>query len=187
MMVELGGGSNPHPRADIVLDTAHPKPSQRYATDVGSHRWPVDSETADEIYSSHLLEHIPKGGPIINLFNEAARILRPGGRFVAVLPLIGFTDEGVGTMVAGWQPYADPTHVQGWWLPESVMYFTGEIAPGATYGIPLCWQDLGPRITPERATRELNTFASAPTYSQYDTFWAVRDGWEGVFSLVKKS
>jgi len=49
MFVELGGGTNPHPRADIIIDLHHPKNSP--ATDASVTPWLV--------YGSTGLEAIP--------------------------------------------------------------------------------------------------------------------------------
>lgn len=187
MLVELGGGTNPHPRANAVIDRCHPRgaPLQdatrtpwllvRANTGV-AHDCPAGS--VDEVYASHCLEHIPKGQPIINLMNEAWRVLRPGGTFTIVVPLIGFTGpDGRGHLVAGWQPYADPTHVQGWWFPESLLYFcAGPFKPHADYGLRV-WEPLGPWVDPETVTDWRDP---SP-----ESLWTVRDGWEGCARLVK--
>lgn len=186
MMLELGGGTLPHPRADVVIDLHHPRnapaqdatvtPWQAYGED----RWLADG-AVDEVYASHFMEHIPKGQPIIDVMNEAWRVLRPGGTFTIVLPLVGWTSphDGTGHLVNGWQPYADPTHVQPWWLPESLLYFCeGPFKPNADYGI-RTWARLGDWIEPERVPNDWLLRGGG------ESFWTVREGWEGVARLVK--
>lgn len=56
----------------------------------------VATESTDVIYSQHFLEHTDDLG---RLLEEAARILRPGGRFIAVVP--HFSNPHY---------YSDPTH-----------------------------------------------------------------------------
>ena len=185
VMLELGGGMKPHPRADIVIDSRHPRLSP--AQDVTSTPWrtgpagtarSVLAGSVDEVYSSHLMEHIPKGQALINLMNEAWRVLKPGGTFTAVMPIVGWTNKGeVPAWSPNWRPFADPTHVSFWWLPEAFYYFTGQSGPDADYGI-LRWKPLGGRL-PERDTEDLEN-TTLP-----DSFWGIRGGWEGVVRLVK--
>lgn len=177
MLVELGGGTRPHPRADIIIDLHHPKnsPPQDAAvtpwTLSNMHR--LDSGCADEVYSSHFMEHIPRGQPLINVMNEAWRVLKPGGTFTMVVPLVGFTSPtGVGQLISGWQPYADPTHVNFWWFPEALLYFCeGPFKPNADYGIKV-WAQLGAYV--------LNAHEDMP-----GSWWSVRNGWEGLAKLMK--
>lgn len=202
-MVELGGGTNPHPRADFVIDLHHPHGAP--AQDATRTPWmtrhldpepPVDHALpdgcADEVFASHFLEHVPAGQPRIDVFNEARRILRPGGTFTIVLPLIGYTDPTTGAPMSnqiGWQPYADPTHVSQWWFPESLLYFcAGPFKPHADYGIRE-WAPLDHYLdetmagivlaTDQRVCYEAATVPGPPS------FWSVRQGWEGIARLVK--
>lgn len=190
MLVELGGGTNPHPRADIVIDIHHPRgaPEQDAANTPWVHGfnipYPVlDTGSVDEIYCSHFMEHIPKGQPIINVMNEAWRVLKPGGTFTMIMPLVGYTDHEGGHLVEGWQPYADPTHVQGWWLPESLLYFCeGPFKPHADYGM-WTWAALGQGISEHHASMNLKRHMISPP--EPHSWWAIRGGWEGCAQLVK--
>lgn len=180
MLVELGGGLNPHPRADIIIDLHHPKGT--VPSDATNTPWlvygdsglvEIDSGSADEVYSSHFMEHIHRGQPLINVMNEAWRILKPGGTFTMILPLVGYTaNNGSGTLVSGWMPYADPTHVNFWWFPEALLYFCeGPFKPHADYGMKT-WAALGPYTD--------NANADTP-----GTWWTVKHGWEGTAKLIK--
>lgn len=199
MLIEIGGGLNPRAGADVIIDPVHPfaSPPQR-AQDVpwkltpdlvprvnaeppsGEQHAVVPDECADEVYASHVMEHIPRGDELIATMNEAWRVLRSGGCFTLIMPLVGFTEprRRRGKLVSAWQPYADPTHVNLWWLPEAILYFCeGPFTPAADYGI-RTWMPLGDFIPEKRAGATLD---SRPPSS----FWSVRYGWEGVARIMK--
>lgn len=92
--------------------------------------WPTADNSIDAIRASHVMEHIPAGYDRIGVMNEAHRVLRPGGVFEIIVPLL------VGT----WHAVADPTHVS-FWVKESFHYFDGLFAANADYGIRL-WETL---------------------------------------------
>jgi SAM-dependent methyltransferase len=178
MLVELGGGMNPHPEATLVIDTRHPRGCEGQDATVTpwltSDGTPIPDGSADRVYCSHFLEHIPAGQPKINIFNEAWRILKSGGTFDMILPLVGYTDPDNGQPMSnqiGWQPWADPTHVGFWWFPESLLYFCeGNFRPHADYGINV-WSILGP-------------YGPDP-FSRPQGGWFVIGGWEAHARMVK--
>lgn len=196
-LLELGGGTNPHPRADIVIDLHHPRLSppqdatvtpwavSLVTSDRGVHRTrrgnreytALSDQSVDEAFCSHFLEHIPHGQPFIDTMNETHRVLKPGGTFTIVLPLVGYTDPHTGEPMSnhiGWQPWSDPTHCSYHWMPESFRYFCGgDFAACADYGIRY-WAPLGSWCPPE-------DYRDGETHS----FWTVRNGFEGVARLVK--
>jgi SAM-dependent methyltransferase len=182
MIVELGPGTRPHPLTDIGLDLHHPIGT--YAWDLTSVPWPLEAGVAHTVYASHVMEHIPKdGGALIDVMNEAWRVLRHGGEFIMIMPLVGYTDPQAGKPMSnqiGWQPWADPTHVTFWWLPESILYFCeGPFKPNADYGIQT-WAPMGSYIGPAAADTELFDIR-VPGRS----FWSVRVGWEGIVRIHK--
>lgn len=195
MLVELGGGTNPHPRADVVIDLTRPRNSPpqnacdtpwRYGDAPNSRSIAADS--VDEVYCSHFMEHVPSGQPRLNVMNEAHRILKPGGTFTMIMPLVGYTDPANGAPTSnqiGWQPWADPTHTSFWWLPESVWYFcAGPFKPHADYGI-MEWGACGGHVSPEEATSILLQDQKSPNYAGPKSFWSVRGQWEGVVRIIK--
>ena len=205
MLVELGPGTNPHPRTDIGIDRHHPIASP--AQDATVTPWVIEprsgakngalhpdavnlmlaGESVDEVYASHFMEHVPKGQPLIDVMNEAWRVLRPGGTFTMIMPLVGYTSPHAGTPESdhiGWQPWADPTHVSHWWLPEALMYFCeGPFKPHANYGLQT-WAPLGPYRPEAEASAALDALTRNPV-PEMPSFWSVRSGWEGVARLVK--
>lgn len=179
MIVDIGGGTLPHPQATYVIDLHHPRLSPKQ--DATMTPWMVDGDrdfigdgTVDMIWASHVLEHITKGDPLIRLMNECWRILRPGGRLHITMPVVGWTDPNDGTPHSreiGWQPWADPTHVAYWWAPESLLYFCeGHYRPHADYGVS-CWAALGPNLPDPHG---------CPVGG-----WFIRNGWELVAAMVK--
>lgn len=203
MLIELGGGLNPHPHADVIIDPIHPlaAPAQR-AQDTPWRFWPdlmapsdipqavrspdglaaIPDGCADHVYASHVVEHIAKGEELIATMNEAWRVLRDGGYLTLMMPLVGYTEprRNRGRLTATWQPYADPTHVDYWWLPEGVLYFCeGPFRPAAEYAINV-WMPLGPFVPEKRVQQALSAQGG-------QSFWSVRSGWEGLVRLVKPS
>jgi len=185
-LLELGGGTKPHPDADVVLDRRHPlgAPAQDitvtpwYAGPDGQARR-IPDDSIDKVYASHVLEHVPRGEPIIRVMNETWRVLKPGGRFTIILPIIGHTGpEGQRRPYHGYEPWADPTHVSFWWLPEAFEYFCeGGHGADADYGIDL-WAPLGPLL--DRRDVAFEDDGNLPA-----SWWSVVDGWEAHVRLVK--
>lgn len=130
MKLEIGGGTLVQP-GWTNLDCRNGEGEwRRYAQDTP---WPAADGSVEAIRASHILEHVPAGQERIDIFNEAHRVLGPGGTFEVILPL----------MTGSWHAIADPTHVS-FWVPESFHYFTGAFAANADYGIklwnPLHWE-----------------------------------------------
>ena len=109
VVVELGGGLNPHPAAEVVIDLHHPQgsdrqdavvvPWTRHVVAAGSREYrslPIESGSVDVVYASHFLEHTPAGQPRLDVFNEARRVLRTGGVFEFLVPLTGWTEQSLG-------------------------------------------------------------------------------------------
>jgi len=199
MLIDLGGGTAPHPRASVVIDLHHPVASDSqdagttpwtcfHAGAVASRNAPMNSGVFTEVYASHFMEHIPRGQPLINVMNEAWRVLKPGGTFTMILPLVGYTDPATGQPMSdhiGWQPWSDPTHVNYWWFPEALMYFCeGPFKPLADYGISI-WAPMGPYIDDHKASMFLNFQRSNEVALGVESWSSVREGWEGVARLVK--
>lgn len=88
--------------------------------------WPVADNSVKAIRASHVMEHIPAGRDRIAVMNEAHRVLKEGGVFEIIVPL----------MTGTWHAIADPTHVS-FWVVESFHYFDGLFAANADYGIKL--------------------------------------------------
>lgn len=133
MKIDIGGGSNvafDH----INLDPVHGQGEwKRWAQDLP---WPTGDNTVEHIHASHVLEHIPAGMQHrVAIFNECHRVMAPGGIFEIKLPLLNWLGEDGQRHYGGWEAVADPTHVSFWCYPESFLYFTGEFAPCADYGI----------------------------------------------------
>jgi SAM-dependent methyltransferase len=122
--IDLGGGTAPKP-GFVNLDPVHGDYKIR-----AQDPWPFLDYSADAIWASHVMEHIPAGAERIAVFNEAHRVLKPGGTFTVIVPLFPWP-----------QAMADPTHVS-YWVEESFGYFDGRCPwgpPNADYGI-LPWE-----------------------------------------------
>lgn len=99
-------------------------PDVDYVVDLQVYPWPIESESVEEIYCGHYIEHIPhlnikgvlkesnsfeefkekllnsKDG-LIDFFNEIYRVLKPGGKAVITAPF--YSSE---------RAYGDPTHIR---------------------------------------------------------------------------
>lgn len=116
-VLEIGAGQSPDPRATETLDIRDDLDHIDYGgVDVSTDRLPIEPDSVDLIVANHIVEHVP-GESIGHLFSEIDRVVRPGGRFHAVMPHAGT-----------WQAATDPTHQgTGGWTPDVVKYFTGEL------------------------------------------------------------
>ena len=127
--IEIGGGTLVQP-GWINLDSRNGDGEwRRMAQDTP---WPAADNSIDGIRASHVMEHIPAGEPRIAVMNEAHRVLKPGGVFEVIVPILNDP--------LSWHAIADPTHVS-FWVLESFHYFDGHFAANADYGIRL-WQTL---------------------------------------------
>jgi SAM-dependent methyltransferase len=127
--IEIGGGTLVQP-GWINLDSRNGHGEwARMAQDTP---WPTGDNTVDAIRASHVMEHIPAGQERIDVMNEAHRVLKPGGVFEIIVPIVNNP--------LTWHAIADPTHVS-FWVLESFHYFDGHFAANADYGIRL-WSTL---------------------------------------------
>lgn len=58
--------------------------------------WPFDNDSFDLVFANHFVEHV---GDLLAFFNEAHRVLKPGGRFILQVPYFRRVDA-----------YTDITH-----------------------------------------------------------------------------
>lgn len=180
-LLEIGGGIRRHPLAYASLDIRHPHNSR--PIDLGVDTWPVDDGSVDSLYASHVLEHIAKGEPIFHVMAEAHRVLRPGGTFAIKVPVIGYA--GCTALVTDFRTYAEPTHLQFIWMPQTFEFF----CEGCDYSDGFVEYDI-PRFAPmgpyfdQQSAYETMDAVGGPDHS-WEPFWSVGDGWEGLCQLVR--
>ena len=127
--IEIGGGTLVQP-GWVNLDSRNGH--GEWARMAQQTPWPTGDNTVDAIRASHVMEHIPAGQERIDVMNEAHRVLKPGGVFEVIVPIVNDP--------LSWHAIADPTHVS-FWVLESFHYFDGHFAANADYGIRL-WSTL---------------------------------------------
>lgn len=127
--IEIGGGTLVQP-GWVNLDSRNGV--GEWARTAQDTPWPTGDNTVDAIRASHVMEHIPAGQERIDVMNEAHRVLKPGGVFEVIVPIVNNP--------LTWHAIADPTHVS-FWVLESFHYFDGHFAANADYGIRL-WNTL---------------------------------------------
>lgn len=131
VVVDLGCGFRK--RGTIGIDVKTEGTDADVQCNLGFEPIPLDDESADAVYCQDFLEHLPKGVysdarrgmiyPIIDLFNEIWRILKPGGVFTSRTP--GYPNVEI---------HQDPTHLSVWTL-KSMDYFCGKYPVAAVYGV----------------------------------------------------
>lgn len=141
MKIDIGGGLRPR-EGFVNFDPVHGEGLFKRKLQDGI---PVEDNSVDELFSSHTFEHIPTSDRI-SCMNECNRVLKSGGVFEIIVPIIGYTDlNNVGHYVNSCLPWADPTHVSYFWMPDSFLYFTKEEISSADYGI-IYWKLLNAQI-----------------------------------------
>lgn len=75
--------------------------------DLEAYPWDIPSESADEVYISHFIEHV---FDLIAFMDEVHRILKPGGLATVIAPYVMST--------GAWQ---DPTHKRG--ITEMMFFY----------------------------------------------------------------
>lgn len=174
-MLKLDLASGQHPRegfktvdllwqgADICWDL------------VSGAKWPWKDDSVDELHCSHFIEHIPadevnKKDRLFFFFDEAHRIIKPGGIFTVVWPALKSSNA-----------FRDPTHRR--FLPLEFTHYLSKVGRenmGVSHYNVLCdWNVEHTRL-----------FTTSPQSSPWTaieigTLWEVQDSYEVVMRAVK--
>jgi hypothetical protein len=132
MKLEIGGGTLVQP-GWVNLDPQHG--TGEWKREAQQTPWPTGDRSVEAMRASHVVEHIPKGQPILDVLNEAHRVLRPGGVFEIRVP---------NCLSGTWHAFGDLTHVSLWCV-ETFHYIDGTKAAHADYGL-RPWKTLELRI-----------------------------------------
>lgn len=103
-VLDVGCGEKRDPAATDGLDF-YPYPGVTIVHDVTALPWPIADASFDALVSHQLVEHLPATGasggrdPFFDFFDEAWRVLRPGGTFAFDVPHHSWPNA-----------YGDPTH-----------------------------------------------------------------------------
>ena len=79
--------------------------------DVGA-QWDIDPASVDVIFTSNFLEHLPTKAVLAHCLQEAARVLRPGGAFIALGPNIRFAYDEYWDFFDHYLPLSDRSLVE---------------------------------------------------------------------------
>ncbi len=130
--VDLGCGGNKYPGAIGIDRVGRPKTAADRVCLLGFEPIPLADDSIDIAYARHFIEHLPfvvwekkakkwhEHHPVIYLFNEVYRILKDGGQFEIIVPLVESRTAGVDR-----RGFQDPTHVS-FWTMETPHYFAGD-------------------------------------------------------------
>jgi len=102
--LHLGCGENILPGAHNVDQLDHDGVDEK--VDLTEYPWPWSDNSFSRIVAEHVLEHLED---VERALRECARVLRPGGRFRAVLPI-------------GQNAWTDPDHKHYWAWDTPQMY-----------------------------------------------------------------
>jgi SAM-dependent methyltransferase len=103
--VKLDLGCGQRPREGYIGVDLYP--GSAVVQDLQKFPWPWKEGSVDEVYSSHLVEHLPD---LIGFMNEVHRILKPGGICELRHPYC-----------MNVRAFQDPTHVR--FIPEQTWYY----------------------------------------------------------------
>lgn len=131
VIVDLGCGFRK--KGNIGIDITKEETDADLICQIGFDPIPLGDGTVDKVVCRDFPEHIPKAVyaesrhqlhyPIIYLFNEIWRILKPGGEFESFTPCYPHAEV-----------FQDPTHVSVW-TKETMKYFTGGYPGSRIYGV----------------------------------------------------
>lgn len=104
-VIDIGAGADPDPRADETADLYYEDVDHQFdITDP----WPFPDDSVGGLIANHCLEHVSHEA-IPGVFDEAARVLEPGGWFEMSVPV-------------GCDAVADPTHRSQWHWRTADLY-----------------------------------------------------------------
>lgn len=131
VIVDLGCGFRK--KGTVGIDITRNGTDADLICQLGFETIPLPDNSVNRVVCQDFLEHLPKGYysererklnyPIIDLFNEIWRILKPGGKFISRTPAEGHPEM-----------HRDPTHLSVWNL-QSMGYFCGEYRVSKIYGL----------------------------------------------------
>lgn len=154
-MLRLDLGSGAHPREGFTPVDREKVTCETVVCDlVSGDRWPWADSSVDELSSSHFIEHIPadevwcvrsQQGSVVGyqkdrllwFFDEAFRVIKPGGLFHLTWPALKSTDA-----------FRDPTHRR--FIPLEMLHYLsteGRAAMGLQhYGATCNWVCQGAEV-----------------------------------------
>jgi SAM-dependent methyltransferase len=84
-------------------------------------RWALDSDSVDVAFSSNFFEHLPGKGDLKHCLTEIHRVLRPGGKLIAMGPNIRFCYDVYWDFLDHYLPLSDRSIVEALELAGLVM------------------------------------------------------------------
>lgn len=116
-VLHLGCGHSKLPGATGVDVLPHPEVDVVHNLD--QYPWPFEANSVDVVFAHSVIEHLDN---IVALFEELARVVKPGGRVIFTVPHFRSTDS-----------FTDPTH-KHFFTSESLDYFIKDSGQLSHYG-----------------------------------------------------
>ena len=99
-ILELGGGANRNPAADVNVDLRSVE-GVDFAVNFEEPNWPIGSEEFDAVLSHFSLEHLSYA-KLRQALKEILRVLKPGGRVIVAVPNTEAQHQWIAKNPNGW-------------------------------------------------------------------------------------
>ena len=131
LILDLGCGMNK--RTGMVGLDCRYWPGVDHVVDLMKDRWPVDDNSVDSVFSSHMLEHVDHGHPLHHFLREFGRVCKDGatieiwtphvrGRGAFLPGHVSYLDEYLWILICGRSPNIWHESMLGAWVLNEIRF-----------------------------------------------------------------